>query len=366
LRFPEFEGEWERYKLGDIIKMISGGTPSMQCPDYWNGSIPLVSALSMHHTYISSSTQYITDTGLINGSKLLQKDNLLLLVRGSMLWKRIPICYNLIDVAFNQDVKGISVNKKSTSFFMLYWFQSQESLLKSMVTGTSIGAGKLDSNSIFSLPINLPNKDEQSKISKIFSLLDQRISTQNKIIEQYKSLMKGITDYILKDRKANVKLKECVTCCSSTLTENEFEGSTGAYPVFGATGIIAYTSQYNVAEDSILVIKDGAGVGRVQYATGKYSVIGTLNYLTTRKNFSLRYIYYYLRRFNFDKYKVGSGIPHIYFKDYGTELIYCPSIEEQGKIAQILFFIEEKISTEKIALNAYALQKEYLLRNLFI
>jgi len=225
---------------------------------------------------------------------------------------------------------------------------------------------RIYNDNLRALIVNFPSIKEQDKIARFLSLLDDRITTQNKIIEQYKSLIKGMTHHTLKGKKANIRLKDCVICNSSSLTESEFEGSKGLYPVYGAMGIIANTSQYNVDEDSILVIKDGASVGRVQYVTGKYSAIGTLNYLTAKKNFSLRYIYYLLRCFNFDKYKVGSGIPHIYFKDYGNELIYCPSIQEQNKIAQALFLIEEMLNTEKDILKAYSLQKEYLLQNLFI
>ena len=115
-----------------------------------------------------------------------------------------------------------------------------------------------------------------------------------------------------------------------------------------------------------MIIKDGASIGRVQYATGKYSVIGTLNYLTANNDFSLKYIYYLLRYFNFDKYRVGSGIPHIYFKDYGNELIYCPSIEEQNKIAKTLSVMEAKFNIEQIMLKVHTMQKSYLLQNLFI
>lgn len=107
-------------------------------------------------------------------------------------------------------------------------------------------------------------------------------------------------------------------------------------------------------------------MGRVRYVTGKYSAIGTLNYLTAKSGFSLKYIYYVLRYFNFDKYKVGSGIPHIYFKDYGNELIYCPSIKEQNKIAQMLSLVDKKIDLEQILLEAYSLQKQYLLKKMFI
>jgi type I restriction enzyme S subunit len=171
---------------------------------------------------------------------------------------------------------------------------------------------------------------------------------------------------MLNGKETNVKLKKCVTCHSSSLTESEFEGSKGEYPVYGATGIVAFSSQHNVDEDSILIIKDGAGVGKVQYVTGKYSTIGTLNHLTVKNGFSLRYIYYLLRCFNFDKYKVGSGIPHIYFKDYSNELIYCSTIEEQNIIAQMLSLMEEKLNLEQTTVDSYSLKKQYILKNMFI
>ena len=141
LRFPGFEGEWEEKKLQDVVTMTSGGTPSMQRSEYWVGDIPFITAASMRNTVISTSHQHITKDGLRNGSRLLQKGNLLLLVRGSMLWKQIPICYNTVDVAFNQDVKAIIPNNKITSNFLLYWFQSKEGILKNSVTATGIGAG---------------------------------------------------------------------------------------------------------------------------------------------------------------------------------------------------------------------------------
>lgn len=142
--------------------------------------------------------------------------------------------------------------------------------------------------------------------------------------------------------------------------------SQGAFPVYGAAGIIAYTSCYEIDNDSILVIKDGSGVGRVQYATGKYSVLGTLNYLTAKPHISLKHIYYCLRIFNFDKFKVGSGIPHIYFKNYGQTYIHIPNIKRQNEIAEALSAIDERIRIEKLLLESQARQKSYLLRQLFI
>jgi len=360
LRFPGFEGEWETVKIKDFGTIVTGNTP------------PTNDTENYGNDYLWASPP---DLGI---SKYITYTKTMLSVKGFKKTRKIPqgsilvTCIGIIgkmgmatkDMTTNQQINSIVVDSNFDYDFVYYAINSQISKYLSFVSQQVV---PIISKSVFEKLNNHSTFiEEQKKIGRLFSLIDDRISTQNKIIEQYKSLIKGITDHILKGEKANIKLNDCVICNSSSLTESEFEGSKGLYPVYGATGIIAYTSKYDVEEDSILVIKDGASVGRVQYVTGKYSAIGTLNYLTAKKNFSLRYIYYLLRCFNFDKYKVGSGIPHIYFKDYGNELIYCPPIQEQNKIAQALSLIEEKFNTEKDILKAYSLQKEYLLQNLFI
>ena len=200
LRFKEFQGEWEKCKLGDICAFLSGGTPKIDIKEYWDGTIPFVSAISMHNTYISDSNLHISEKGLKNGSKLLKKNNLLLLVRGSMLWKSIPVCLNESDVAFNQDVKGIIPNDTTNNKFLLYWLKSKEQRLKYMVTGTGLGAGKLDTNDLLSMSVYAPSMNEQDKIAKLLSLLDKRIATQNKIIEDLKKLKSAIIENVFDDK----------------------------------------------------------------------------------------------------------------------------------------------------------------------
>ena len=154
-------------------------------------------------------------------------------------------------------------------------------------------------------------------------------------------------------------------CHSTTLLENQVSTS-GKYPVYGASGICGFTKQADVTTDSILIIKDGSGVGTVSYAEEHYSVIGTLNYLTAKEGYQLKYLYFCLKCFNFTPYKKGMAIPHIYFKDYGKAKIYCPSIEEQKKIADTLSKIEQKLEIERKILKQYYVQKQFLLQQLFI
>lgn len=196
LRFSEFQGEWEECRLGDVCTFLSGGTPKIDVKEYWNGTIPFVSAISMHDTYILDSKLHISEEGLKHGSRLLTKNNLLLLVRGSMLWNTIPICLNKNDVAFNQDVKGIIANDTINNEFLLYWLKSKEQRLKYMVTGTGLGAGKLDTSDLLSMIVYIPAMKEQDKVARLLSLFDERIATQSKIIEDLKKLKSAIIEKV--------------------------------------------------------------------------------------------------------------------------------------------------------------------------
>ena len=140
----------------------------------------------------------------------------------------------------------------------------------------------------------------------------------------------------------------------------------GLYKVFGANGLVGYTDVPQMNGDAILVIKDGSGVGTVSYAQGKFSVIGTLNYLTVIGNNDLRYLYFALSVFNFQPYKTGMAIPHIYFKDYGKAKIYCPSLAEQKRVVNVLDKLESKLFVEQELLASFNQQKLYLLGKMFI
>lgn len=136
--------------------------------------------------------------------------------------------------------------------------------------------------------------------------------------------------------------------------------------MFGANGLVGYTDMPQMNGDAILIIKDGSGVGTTSYAQGEFSVISTLNYLTAISNYDLRYLYFVLSVFNFQSYKTGMAIPHIYFKDYGNAKIFCPPLSEQKRIANVLGKLESKLCLEQNILASFNLQKRYLLGQMFI
>ena len=227
------------------------------------------------------------------------------------------------------------------------------------------GVPSLSKDTIEKIKVHIPQIEEQQKISKFLSLLDERIATQNKIIEKMQTLIKGIAQKIVRSNKPNVRLYECVECSSSTQQESEV-CEQGAYPVYGANGIVGYLDDYNTEGEAVYIIKDGSGVGTVSYVTGKCSATGTLNTLQAKDGYSLQYLYYLLKVFNFEPYKTGMAIPHIYFKDYGKAKVFCPSYTEQLQYARLLSAIDSKLSVEKNTLRNLSLQKQYLLRQMFI
>lgn len=154
-------------------------------------------------------------------------------------------------------------------------------------------------------------------------------------------------------------------CAASTLQENDALGY-GTYPVYGANGIVGYLDNYNTHNEAIYIIKDGSRVGTVSSVPGKCSATGTLSILQAKEGYSLQYLYYLLKVFNFGPYKTGMAIPHIYFKDYGKAKIFCPSYTEQLQYARLLSAIDDKVSAEQNVLTSLSLQKQYLLHQIFI
>ena len=160
-------------------------------------------------------------------------------------------------------------------------------------------------------------------------------------------------------------LSECVRCSSSTLKESDL-AEEGAVPAYGAAGISGFTDSVLSDGDSILITKDGSGVGSLRYVNGPHSFVGTLNSMIPKDGIYLPYIYYALQNVCFESYRTGQAIPHIYFKDYGKEPIYCPSFDDQKRLSKGLEMIGVKIGIERAELQNLQSAKAYILSALFI
>lgn len=183
---------WKIYRLGQITDWFSGGTPRKNIDRYWNGDIPWISASSMSNNRIYTSDLKITEEGLQSGSKLANKDDILLLVRGSILHQKIPVGIVMNEVSYNQDVKRIKVKDNLNPWFLLYWFMGNEKTLLQKVDVTGIGAGKFDTAFLQNYPISLPSLKEQKIIVDIVKSLDDKIHLNNQINQTLESIAQAI------------------------------------------------------------------------------------------------------------------------------------------------------------------------------
>lgn len=124
---------------------------------------------------MTKSDRTLTQAGLDKGSQLVEVGTVLILVRGGILFQRVPIGIAMVPVAFNQDVKAIKVTGKIDPWFLLYWLIGHEKELLKLVSFTGIGAGKFDLKQLQSLSICLPPISEQVRIAKIVKKIDDKI-----------------------------------------------------------------------------------------------------------------------------------------------------------------------------------------------
>ncbi|MDC2635678.1 restriction endonuclease subunit S [Bacteroides ovatus] len=364
LRFPEFSGEWKETTLGKIAEITKGsGISKDQLSE--QGS-PCILYGELYTKYKSEIINEVYSRTELDSSPLVKSkaNDVIIPCSGeTAIDISTARCVLFNNILLGGDLNIIRLKYDDGGFFAYQLNGARKKDIARVAQGVSVV--HLYGENLKQIRVYYPNIEEQRKITHLLSLIDGRIAAQNKIIDKLKSLIKGLAVALTTKGKPNTAISQCLECHSSALQESEVIPN-GLYKVFGANGLVGYTDVPQMNGDAILVIKDGSGVGTVSYAQGKFSVIGTLNYLTVIGNNNLRYLYFALSVFNFQPYKTGMAIPHIYFKDYGKAKIYFPPITEQKRVANVLDKLENKLLLEQGILASFNWQKRYLLGQMFI
>lgn len=351
MRFAEFAGEWQDTTLGNVC-VYRKTRRTAEKKNY-------ISTENILQNY--QGVERFTSNESISGDGFNKNDILMGNIRPYLK----KVYYADFDGVCNADVLVFKSNFINPHF--LYCRLANDTFINYVmksVKGSKMPRG--DKSHIMQYPLSIPGEAEQSKISNFIELLTSRIQVQNKIISKYETLIKGLCDMIFRHDKS-ASLSDLVKCKTSALQENMVSTCPrGEYKVLGASGAIAAIDTYQFDESGILVLKDGSKAGKIQFAQGKYSVVGTSVVLIPNEACDARYLYFAMSSINFEKYKVGSGIPHIYFKDYSNERIYYPDKALRKKITKTLDFYETMVEIERKMLSAMQKQKAFLLQSMFI
>ena len=404
LRFPEFRGKWEEHKLEDITAEIGDGIHATPIYDD-NGTFYFVNGnnISEYGITITATTQKVTEEeALRNNASALNSYSILLSINGTVgnvaLYKNEPImlgksaCY--INVSSN-------INRNYIFYYLMmpkcqFYFTSE-------LTGTTIK--NLSLKSIRKTKVLLPNANEQSRIARLFDAINERIATQNKIIEDLKKLKSAIIEkvfcspnkknpmcriegfeqalstYKMCDFSSRIATKNKDSKCSLVLTiaaqyglvnqESFFNKSVASENLTGYyllhKGEFAYNRSYSAGYD-------WGTVKRLDnYDEG---VLSTL-YICFKINETIvdsDYLAYY---FESTKWHRGlsdiagegarnHGLLNVSITDYFNTKHRFPVIEEQKAIAKMLNTITEKERKATLLGECYQKQKQYLLRQMFI
>ena len=323
LRFPEFSGEWETKSINDLADVIGGGTPDTTVKSYWDGGIQWFTPSEIgKNKFVDASLRTITEDGLNNSSaKLLPPNTILLSSRAT-----IGECsLSLRECATNQGFQSL-VSKKCNVDFLYYLIQTKKKDLIRKSCGSTFL--EISANEVRKIQVSVPSDVEQQKIAGLLSLIDKRIATQNKIIEDLKKLKSAISKHLF----ARKDLLETTICLSNIATlKNGYAFQSGKYNALGKWKILTITNvsgeryindeDYNciinlpndiqdhqVLKEGDILISLTGNVGRVSLCKdGDYLLNQRVGLLQLAKNVNQEFLYQILSSQRFENSMIACG-----------------------------------------------------------
>ena len=403
LRFPEFTEEWKRIKVSDLLDFYSTNSLSWEQLVYESNE-----PYNLHYGLIHVGLPTIID---------LTKDKLPSIKDGNVP-KKYELCKEG-DIAFadasedtnevakvvefyNLDSKkvvcglhtihGRNNNEQTAKGFLGYCFSSIvfHNQIRRIAQGTKIYS--INTRNFSEVFVGLPSRSEQQKIAILLRLIDERITTQNKIIEDLKKLKSAISKHLF----ARKDLLETTICLSNIATlKNGYAFQSSKYNVLGKWKILTITNvsgeRYINDEDcnSIInlpndiqdhqVLKEGdilisltGNVGRVSLCkNGDYLLNQRVGLLQLAKNVNQEFLYQILSSQKFENSMIacGQGAAQMNIGKGDVESYVLPYSSNGNNIlwvAKILHSYDECIINEMRRLTLLTMQKQYLLTQMFI
>ena len=333
--------------LGELATFESGGTPSKKEERYWNGTIPWISAKTLVGDAVCKSDLCITKQGLDAGSKLAPKGSLLLLTRGSGLFKRIPLAIAEKDVAYNQDIKCIEATAKDISNrYLFYALKALEPAISAMLETTGIGAGKLATDRLKALQIPVLDETARSKVTYLADCINGKLSLNTKLNGYLLELAMARFESALEGGSKTVRFGDTVALEDSKripLNSRDREARKGPYPYYGATSVMDYVDDYLFNGVRVLLGEDGTVIdseGRpiLQYVWGKYWVNNHAHILASSGEYSLEAIYVALRRTVINHIVTGAVQMKISQRNLKSLELEMPSVKSLDYLQNLFAF----------------------------
>ena len=384
MRFPEFTGEWERIKVSDLLVFYSTNSLCWEQLEYEQ-----IEPLNLHYGLIHIGLPTLVD---------LAKDNLPSIKDGCMP-KNYELCKEG-DVAFadaSEDtnevakvveffnlngkkvicglhtIHGRNNTQKTEKGFLGYSFSSSafHNQVRRIAQGTKIYS--ISTKNFSETYIGLPGKDEQRKIATLLRLIDERIATQNKIIEDLKKLKSAISLKMLhSDSWKQFKIKDIASIGRGRVISSVeiSQQDNPLYPVYSSQtsneGIMGYLDNFMFEGEYINWTTDGANAGTVFYRDGKFNCTNVCGLLKLGDEFDTYFVSLVLAEATKKYVSTNLANPKLMNNTMGSIQIRLPKLKEQKRISIAFRKLRELLEVHNSLLTEYSRLKQYLLSQMFI
>ena len=378
MRFPEFSGEWKKYSFNDIAQYKKGPFGSALKKEIFvpksADSVKIYEQQNAIKKDWELGRYYISRDYFINHMQqfIVEAGDIIVSCAGTIgeIYELPP---NAVSGVFNQALMRVRINATliDKNIFIKFFSSMIDSFSKIYSNGSAIKNippfADLKKTNVF-----LPTQNEQYKISRLISLLDERIATQNKIIEDLKKLKSAIYQKLF----SNMQGEECsLSELAEIIKGQQINGSelsnSGKYYVMNG-GIVpsGFYDSYNTEADTISISEGGNSCGYVQYNSSEFWSGGHCYTLRIKSTAPIltQFLFHFLKWKEPDimTLRIGSGLPNIQRKDLSKVGIIVPSLDRQEQLITLLTTFQMKIENEEMYAVNLDKQKQYLLRQLFI
>lgn len=374
LRFPEFSGEWEEHTLSEYLEFKNGLNPDAK---RIGSGLPFISVMDILSEGVIN---YDNIRGKVNATeKEIEcfgvKDGDLLFQRSSETLEDVGRANVYMDnrtaIYGGFVIRGRKIGNYDPLFFK-YLLATPLARKRTCRMGAGAQHFNIGQEGLSKISLYFPSIEEQRKIAEFLSLIDERIATQNKIIEDLKKLKSAIR------KKVFVSLKEEHTeCCEINqlltyeqptayiVTNDEYSTDTTLIPVLTANKgfVLGYTDEdFGIYQKGECIIFDDFTMD-AKYVSFPFKVKSSaIKMLTAKPNVNLRFMFEYL---SYLELKSEEHKRH-YISEIASLVVELPSKEMQNKIASLMTSLDNKLALEENTSVRYEDEKQYLLSQMFI
>ena len=369
LRFPEFEGEWEKTKFGDIATGFDYGmNAAAKNYDGVNKYIRITDIDEASSTY--TDKDIVSPDGVLTDNYLVNNRDILLARTGASTGK--SYLYKKSDGKLYY--AGFLIRANVTThdpYFVFSQLHTHRYWRWVSIMSARSGQPGINSQEYSSFPIFTTSIEEESKIAKLLSLIDERIATQNKIIDKLQSLIKGISSKIFATiQGVEYRMGDIATITNgnSNVQDAITEAKDGLYPFFDRSEDIKYLPTFLFDKEAIIYPGEGADF-MPRYFKGKFALHQRCYAIFDfNEIINAQFLYFYLKTKNsyFIRNAVGSTVPSLRLDTFQKLKVVIPSKNTQHSVSLCLSCIEQKCYLENEILQTLLKQKQFLLRQMFI